>query len=219
METLILVFELVGTVAFAISGAILGLRKKLDLFGVLALGVVTATGGGVIRDLLLGLTPPSAFVDPVYISLAAVTAAVVFLTAWRQMHRGQDVRFAYKRLLFCMDSIGLGIFTVVGCDTAFRQGGSTNAFLCVFCGMMTGVGGGLLRDVMVDQLPDIFRKHIYAVASLAGGMVCTWLLFQGQYHLAIYGSAALVVIIRYLAAHFQWSLPRLDTYEERGEQK
>ncbi|MGP1376195.1 MAG: trimeric intracellular cation channel family protein [Bulleidia sp.] len=220
MEHVTFIFELIGTIAFAVSGAVTGLRAKSDLFGVLALGIITATGGGVIRDVILGQVPPAAFVNPFYISMAALSSLFVFITAALQMKRGLPIdRNIYRKVLFYMDAIGLGFFTVMGCETAFRVSAGSNLFLCVFSGMITGVGGGLLRDMLVDQLPDIFRKYIYAVASIAGGILCAVCMKRGHGMAGIYLGAAFIVVIRMLAGHFHWSLPRLEHYREREEQK
>ncbi len=218
MEHVTFIFELIGTIAFAISGAVCGLRAKTDLFGVLALGMITATGGGVIRDMILGQIPPTAFVNPFYISIAVVSALLVFITAAFQMKRGFPIdRNLYRKILFYMDAIGLGFFTVMGCETAFRISAGSNLFLSVFSGMITGVGGGLLRDMMVDQLPDIFRKYIYAVASMAGGILCVICMRYGYGVPGIYLGAICIVIIRILSSYFHWSLPRLDHYAEQKE--
>lgn len=215
MEELTFIFEIIGTIAFAISGAICGLRVKSDLFGVISLGVITATGGGMIRDVILGVTPPSAFTNPVYVTVAAVTGVIVFIVACDSVKKENEVNPAvYRRVLFYMDAIGLGIFTVLGCDKAISLYGGDNLFLCVFSGMITGVGGGLLRDMIVDQLPDIFRKYVYAVASIIGGIVSALLQRAGYHALAIYLPAALIVAVRMLAAHYNWSLPKVEQFPE-----
>lgn len=211
MSDYILIFELIGTVAFAISGASVGLRSCSDLFGVLALGIVTATGGGVIRDLVLGVIPPSGFTDPIYVITAAVSSAIVFAVAYLKSRHPSNLNVEnWKQLLLVMDSIGLGIFTVVGVHSAISRYGTGNGFLCVFSGLVTGVGGGLLRDMMVDRLPDIFRKHVYAVASIIGAEVCLILCRLNLASFSIAAGAAVIVVVRVLAAHFQWNLPRIE---------
>ena len=215
MEELTFIFEIIGTVAFAISGAICGLRFRNDLFGVISLAVITATGGGVIRDVILGVTRLSALTNPVYVSVAAVTGVIVFIVSYVSLKKQQEFNpTSYRRVLFYMDSIGLGIFTVLGCQTAFSMYGGDNLFLCVLSGMITGVGGGLLRDMIVDQLPDIFRKYVYAVASILGGLVSALLLRAGCRSLAIYLPAAMIVAVRILASHYNWSLPKVEEFPE-----
>lgn len=107
-----------------------------------------------------------------------------------------------------MDSIGLGIFTVVGVNTGIRQGYGSNVFLLVFVGTITGVGGGLLRDMMAGVPPYIFVRHIYACASIVGAIVCVWMQQFGAVWAMVVG-ACVVVLIRYLAAHYRWNLPKL----------
>lgn len=218
MEELTFVFEMIGTIAFAISGAIVGLRKKTDLFGVTALGIVTATGGGVIRDVILGVNPPSSFVDPIYVLVAFLTGLAVFILAAYRARKGCELtKRDYRRVLLYMDSIGLGIFSVMGVKTAYFMFPETNGFLCVFCGMVTGVGGGLLRDMMVDTLPDIFHKYIYAVASLFGALISFELFQAGKVETAIWFPTAVVFVVRLFASYYQWSLPRIANFESKQD--
>lgn len=173
MNIFIIILELIGTVAFSASGAMVAIKKHMDIFGVMILGLVTAVGGGIIRDLTLGITPPATFRDPIYAAAALITAAIVFLPAvQRLLERHQRT---YDIAMLLMDSIGLGIFTVIGVQAAFAQSSSHGIFLLVFVGVITGVGGGVLRDVMAGNMPYIFVKHIYACASLVGALACVLL--------------------------------------------
>lgn len=216
MDKLTFFFEMIGTVAFAISGAVVGLRKKTDLFGVIALGIVTATGGGVIRDLILGLTPPSSFVNPIYVLVAFLTGLIVFTFASVRAKKGLELtKRDYRKVLLYMDSIGLGIFSVMGVQTAYYLFQEKNGFLCVFCGMVTGVGGGLLRDMMVDTLPDIFHKYIYAVASIIGAWISYHLFQFGHPKMAIWFPTAIVFVVRLLASYYGWSLPRVENFQSK----
>lgn len=201
-----MIFELVGTVAFAASGAITGLSKKMDIFGVVTLGIVTSVGGGVIRDVILGITPPTTFSNPVYALVAVAVSVIIFIPAVR--------RFLFKRprvydtVMLIMDSVGLGIFTTVGIQTAYLSDSSFNIFLLIFVGMVTGIGGGVLRDMLAGNTPYIFVKHFYACASLIGAVVCIALWHFVDHSLAVFGGAAAVIILRLLAARFHWSLPK-----------
>lgn len=212
MDKLTLVLELIGTVAFAISGALVGLKKETDLLGVLLLGIITATGGGIFRDIILGTFPPAAFRNPLYVLTATITALAVFAIAAIQMKLGKQHIFSnYHSLLLLMDSIGLGIFTVMGVQTCWSMFGN-NGFLCVFSGVITGVGGGLLRDMIVSVLPDIFSKHIYAVAAIVGAEVELIFLRLNMPQLGALCGIAVVLIIRLLAAHYEWDLPKLKGF-------
>ena len=206
MDTFIFIVNFIGTLAFAASGAMIGLNKNMDIFGVCILGLATATGGGVIRDLILGLTPPMAFRDPTYAILALVTSAVFFSRRVRQVLMHNQHR--YDRLLFWMDTLGLGVFSVVGVELAFSRSGHPTFFLLVFVGTLTGVGGGVLRDLLAQEVPYIFVKHIYACASLAGAALCAglWNYVDSMY--AMLAGMTAVVIIRVLAAHYHWNLPK-----------
>ena len=205
MAILMLIVELIGTVAFAVSGAMTGLSKRMDIFGVAILGLTTATGGGVLRDILLGSFPPMMFRNPIYAAVAIGGAIVIFLPIVRRLlARTQRV---YSAILFCADTLGLGIFTVVGVQAAYLAG-YNNAFLAIFVGTITGVGGGVLRDVLAGNTPYIFVKHIYACAAIAGALVCVLLWHPFGATAAMFAGAGVIVAIRVLAAHFHWSLPK-----------
>ena len=208
IETLAFVFELFGTVAFAISGAITGLKKKMDIFGVVILAVVTAVGGGAIRDIVLGNTPPMTFRNPVYALVAVATGILTFIPAVRRL-AGKNPR-VFDIFLLITDSVGLGIFTVMGIRTAINLNYGDNLFLLVFVGVVTGVGGGLLRDMMAGNTPYIFVKHVYASASLAGAVLCALLWKPLGSTAAMSASAVVIIVIRFLAARFKWSLPKAE---------
>ena len=195
--------EMAGTVAFA-------------AFGVSVLGVVTAVGGGMIRDIVLGIIPPNVFTNPVYALVATITSCVVFLVFyWKRQLLEGHMRLTYDRVMLVMDSIGLGIFTVVGVNTGIRSGYMDNVFLLVFLGTITGVGGGLMRDMMAGVPPYIFVKHIYACASIVGAVVCVYMnRFVGNVE-AMMVACFVIILIRYLAAHYRWNLPILHNGSEQ----
>ncbi len=195
---MVFILELIGTVAFALSGAMLGVRKKMDLLGVVILGMTTAVGGGIIRDLILGITPPMAFRHPVYALLAVGVSLLTFLpviSGWINLNSAP---------VMVMDAVGLGIFTVIGVQAAADF---DNVFLSVFVGTLTGVGGGVLRDLFAGDQPSIFVRHFYACASIAGALVCA-LVWGLNADLAMSLGAATVIVLRILAAKHKWNLPR-----------
>lgn len=206
MNLFVFILEIVGTIAFSISGAMIAMKKNMDIFGVMILGLTTAVGGGVIRDLILGITPPSTFRDPVYAVTALVTAAIVFLPQIRRLFR--KFQYAYDHLLLIMDTVGLGIFTVIGVRAAMLQPETYHFFLLIFVGTITGVGGGVLRDMMAGNTPYIFVKHIYACASLLGAVLCAFLWPVTNEAFAMTVGATAIILIRFLSAHFRWSLPK-----------
>ena len=205
MESVILLLELVGTLAFSISGALTGLRKNMDIFGVCILGLTTAVGGGVIRDLILGSTPPATFQNPIYAAVAVAAALVLFLPQVRHLLMWDQALF--DRSLFWMDTAGLGIFTVMGIRAAFGQLVQPGLFLLVFVGVVTGAGGGVLRDVLAGDTPYIFVKHVYASASLAGALVYALMWRTAGEIPAMLTGVGTVALIRCLSAHYHWNLP------------
>lgn len=207
------ILEIIGTIAFAISGAVKGIRKGLDVLGIFALAAITATGGGIIRDITLGLTPPSVFVNPTYLNIAllscALTAAGFLL--WKKLaHLTRLMPFRLlETTIEISDAIGLGVFTVSGAAVAINNGFGNNLFLIVFVAMATGVGGGLLRDVISMEIPSIFVRHIYAIASMAGAITFYLLLEITSKPVAMIIGTAVVVTVRLISAYFQLGLPKI----------
>ena len=201
--------EMIGTVAFACSGAMVAIEKRLDLLGIIVLGETTAVGGGMIRDIIIGIHPPALFVDPIYVIAAFVSVMVLFV-AVKYFYQSADILESprYEAVLNLLDAIGLGAFTVVGIDTAVGAGFGEYKFLMIFLGVITGVGGGILRDMMAGQTPAVLRKHVYACASIAGAVCYVILMNYTGEGPAMVVSAILVTVIRVLARHYKWNLPR-----------
>ena len=209
-QTLIASAEYIGTVAFAVSGALLAIQKKLDIFGVVFLAAVTALGGGIFRDLLLGNLPPNAFRDYSYLTVAVVTALVTFLAVWLFRKHFREWVMALEKINNVFDAIGLAAFSIVGAQVAIGMGMGENLFLCVFLGMTTGIGGGIFRDVLIREVPAVFRKHIYGMASIVGCLVYLVLLRVGaEETFAVLTGSGVIVLIRMLATIFRWNLPRI----------
>ena len=200
--------EILGTVAFAISGVNVAVSKKMDVLGVVVLGLVTAVGGGIIRDIILGITPPTAFREPVYMMVAIGVSIICFIPPIRRWINRREM------ILRVIDAIGLGVFTVVGVRASIPF---TSGFLSIFVGTLTGVGGGVLRDVFATNKPYIFVKHFYACASLLGAIACTylWRVMDGIWAMVI--GAVLTIVLRLLAAKFRWSLPKAHGDDETEE--
>ena len=208
-EWIIFAIELIGTVAFSASGAMVGIECSMDIFGVIVLGVSTAVGGGMVRDVILGKVP-SALLHPVYVIYAVLAAVLVFcIIYFRRKYLQDGFGEVYDKLMLAMDSVGLGIFSAMGVTKGISCGYIDNTFLLVFLGTMTGVGGGLLRDTMAGVAPYIFVKHIYACASIAGAWICV-IIYRSYGELpAMVVSSLIVMLIRFLAAHYRWNLPRI----------
>ncbi len=209
----ILITDIIGTVAFAVSGAMAGIKKKMDIFGVNILALLTATGGGIIRDLITGSTPPAAFKNPFFVIIAAIAANITFIFVWWQHKNKKNVsektRAIYDKIFFWFDTVGLAAFTADGVHTGLLGPHANNAFLVIFLGVVTGVGGGVLRDVLSLEMPYIFVKHIYACASIIGAAVVYILyVITGSAEAAMLSGFFFVCVIRFCAAHYGWNLPK-----------
>lgn len=211
MLVFVFVLEIIGTFSFAISGAVVGLQKNMDVFGVSILGLTTATGGGVIRDLILGNFPPVAFRIPAYAITAICVSLVCFLPAVRKVVLSN--KNFYNKVLLITDSAGLGLFAVIGVKIAMEAAVSRNLFMTVFVATMTAVGGGIMRDLLAGDVPFILMKHIYAVAAIAGAVVCALCWDVLGNNLSMILGAAVVFAIRLLSAHYKWNLPRAQSAE------
>ena len=209
MEQFILILELLGTAAFSVSGAMAAIHRRLDLFGVLFCACITALGGGVLRDLLLGLLPPKMFTNYLYLVIAAAAALTTFFAVKRAIQAEKSSRTVFL-IGFFFDTVGLCAFTIVGMNIAISCGHRDNPFFVIFLGMTTGCGGGILRDILLRRIPLVFSKHVYAVASILGGIAYMLLLaLTGLSDAAAMEiSMALIFLIRSLAAYFRWNLPK-----------
>ena len=203
------ILEIAGTVSFAISGAMAALEKKVDLFGVIVLGITTALAGGIFRDMLVGRVPPAAFSDGTYMKIAFVTSVIVFLAAWMFSDKYVNNIQVIDTINNIFDAAGLGAFTITGAKVAMSMGYTDNSFFVIFLGMVTGVGGGILRDLMIGEIPFILRKRIYAVASLLGGCIYYVLLSKNVADMtAAFIGIGIVFSLRMLATIFRWNLPK-----------
>lgn len=209
LEIVMIIAGVIGTIAFAVSGALIAIENKLDLFGVIILGCVTACGGGLFRDMILN-TKISMFEEPWYCGIALGVSLVVFVILYFFKSLSFEDNKGYQIFYNVTDSIGLGAFVVTGAMSSINAG-VTNVFPVVFFAVLTACGGGLLRDMMVMKIPAIFRKHIYAVAAIIGGLYFYLLnYFNVSYAITSSTTILLVVVIRYLAFHFKLSLPKVS---------
>lgn len=210
MDTMLLILELIGTVAFAVSGAVIAISKRFDIFGVIFSGTITALGGGIIRDILLSNLPPAMFRNYIYLIFAVCACLLTFIVAKILKTKFSENIIVIDKVNNVFDAVGLGVFTVVGINVAVSQGFGDNAFFVISLGMTTGCGGGILRDVIISEVPFVLKKRIYAVASIAGGIIYYTLhivLHQGELLSAISGILA-IFALRLLASVFKWDLPK-----------
>jgi len=197
--TIPFIIEVLGTAAFTISGVYSALQKRLDLLGVLIIGFVTAIGGGTIRDVLIGHTPVSWMQNLTAPITVLITAAATLL--WKRRVK------SYKVTLFLFDAIGLGLFTVIGLQKGIQM--NLNPGICIALGTITGCFGGVCRDILLAQIPVLFRKEIYATACIAGGVVYFALLSFTDKAIAEIVTVLLICSIRIIGYRRNWHLPAL----------
>lgn len=200
------ILDILGTTAFAISGALAAMKRKLDLFGVFIIAFVTAVGGGTLRDVLIGNTPVVWMQNIVYIYLIGVVSILSIIF--------RNKIYYLKTSLFLFDTIGLGVFTITGIEAGIRNG--LDPIICIALGVMTGTFGGVIRDILCNEIPVIFRREVYATASIAGGIAFFALLYMGMETEIIYLVTALIVIsIRLYVVKFKISLPTYNLIEKK----
>ena len=214
-EIILFILEIIGTIAFAISGAFVAIKAKFDIFGVLVIGCITAVGGGIMRDILVGNVPPTIFSRWYIVVFAGLTSLVVFLISYSKRKTFDKKREIIEHINNVFDAIGLAAFTVMGTEIAFTNGISNNVFLSVTIGVLTGVGGGLLRDVLTETPPLIFKKHVYAVAAIVGAIL--YYLIRILVNDTILPSIVAMIFImgiRLLATKYRWNLPKIQLQEK-----
>ena len=210
MIEIIKIMEIIGTIAFAVSGALVAINANMDIFGVVFVGCITAVGGGIVRDLLLGINPPAIFSNfPIFL-IAMVTGIAVFVVAYIKRKSFNDLKTKIEHINNLFDAIGLAAFTIIGSEVGYTNGFSHNCFIIIVIGMTTGIGGGIFRDILIDSTPYVFKKHVYAVASILGSLMYFIMRkYISNITLATVMPMLLIVLIRLLAAKYLWSLPKI----------
>ena len=223
IDILFTIMEHLGVIAFAISGALVAIEKETDAFGVLVLAFITSFGGGIIRDLILGLPIPGffteAYLSAIITCLITVALVMVFAVCFRNV-------FLEKSKLIntvnnYIDAVGLGAFTVSGAQIAISVGGSqTSPLVAIMMGVTACIGGGMIRDVMLGTIPFVLRKRIYAIAALAGAGVYYLLwYFNVDEALSMIVGALTTILIRVLATVFKLNIPKIISYSKINEKK
>jgi uncharacterized membrane protein YeiH len=196
---LIQVLDLFGTVVFAVTGAFKAIEHKSDLVGIVILATMTGVAGGVMRDLVFGRIPPLAIVNPLYVIITVATGVAMFFL-YRALKK-------HWNLFLKFDAIGLGVFTIIGATFAYNVFG-LNFLAMAFAGVLTAVGGGILRDVFVNEMPIVFVKELYASASFIGVVIFFGLLSAGlDLNIAAIPSIIAATALRLLAMKYNWNLP------------
>lgn len=206
ISTLVLILDLAGTAVFAISGAAVGVKHRLDIFGVGVLAFVAGNAGGMLRDVIIGAIPPAAFAGWRYVAISLLAGGITFL--WHPRLE----RLRVPILMF--DAAGLGLFAVSGTQKALAFG--LDPFVAALLGMLTGIGGGMMRDILLSEIPQVLRSDLYAVAALAGAsVVVTGDLLGLSPGISALTGAALCFALRFMAIRYGWQLPsaRLSAQE------
>ncbi|MEP3371857.1 MAG: trimeric intracellular cation channel family protein [Maribacter dokdonensis] len=194
------IIDILGTIAFAISGVLVAMDKRLDVFGVLIIAFVTAVGGGTLRDLLIGIKPVGWLNAPVHLLIIVVTVllAIIFVKQLKYV----------RKSLFLFDTIGIGLYTMVGIEKGLAA--DLLPVMCIALGTITACFGGVIRDILCNEIPVIFRKEIYATVCILGGLVY-FVLIQFPINDTIAYSLAIltIIIMRVLAVRFKISLPNI----------
>ncbi|WP_436515087.1 trimeric intracellular cation channel family protein [Ekhidna sp. To15] len=199
--TLLYFIDILGTMVFAISGALAGRDKKLDFFGIAAVGLITAIGGGTVRDILLGSTPVGWMEDLIYISMIGSGILISLLFG--------KVVLKLRRTFFMFDTVGIAVFTVLGLQKALTLG--VHPIIAIMMGMVSAVFGGVIRDIVCNEIPLIFRKEIYALTCLCGGILYVMLQRAGlEQGWNILITVLFIASFRVLAVKFKWQLPDIS---------
>ena len=214
-EIILFALEIIGTVAFAVSGAFVAIKVRFDIFGVLVIGCITAVGGGITRDMLIGATPPAIFSKIYIVGIACLASLIVFIVAYIKRKKFDEIRERIEHINNIFDAIGLAAFTVMGTEIAFTNGISENVFLSITIGVLTGVGGGVLRDILTETPPYIFKKHVYALASIIGSILYYLIrLWVNDTILPSIVAMIFIIGIRLLATKYRWDLPKIKLQEQ-----
>ena len=210
----------IGVVSFAISGAIVAIDREADLFGVVFLSFVTAFGGGIMRDIILNKGIPHFFVDYMGLIIACfATSLAVFFFAMLFKRSFVDDEKLLDSINNYIDAVGIGVFSVSGAEIAIKMG-YTNPLVVVFMGVMSCIGGGMLRDIILGDVPFVLRKRIYALACLAGSTVFYILWYCGAPEVVTMLAGALTTFgIRVLATVFKWNMPKAIEFSKLRSEK
>ena len=203
VDFFIYILDLFGTMAFAVTGAFKAIEHKADIVGIIILATITGLAGGTIRDVVFGKTLPNSLIDPTYVIITVISAIVLFLL-YSKMKKHWNVFLKF-------DAVGLGVFTVIGATFAYNLFGM-NFLIIVLSGMLTAIGGGILRDVFVNQTPIVFVTELYASASFIGAITFYFtLLITNEVYAATILGIILTTGLRLVAMKYNWNLPKVKS--------
>ncbi len=209
-DTIVFILQALACVAFSLSGTIAAIIKKADAVGAFVLSMTTVFGGGLIRDIILGITPPALFTDRnmlIFSIISGATALIAFHLAFLTPASIFIMKHKNDFILNLLDAIGLSIFVVTGAKSAIDAGFADNYPLIVFAGVVTGTGGGILRDTLSNEIPLVFRKHIYMLPVIGGCIIYIILAEYVGGIISMIIPMAVIITLRILAIIFKWNLP------------
>lgn len=208
------IFEILGTISFAVSGAMSAIKHKLDLLGVMFIAFSTAVAGGIMRDVFIGHTPPRIFFNYGFIIIAFVSSIIVFIIYRLPINNViRKKKILLTKFNLCIDTVGLAVFSVIGVEFALKSPYSQNIFIAILSGFLSAVGGGIVRDVLCSEVPFVFKgKEVYATAAIAGSLIY-YLLVQSSFNInneiSSFISIIVIIILRYLAITHRLRLPHI----------
>ena len=191
--------DLFGTMAFAVTGSFKAIEQKADIVGVIILSIITGLAGGIIRDIIFGKFPPTALMNPIYLFITISTGITIFFL-YPKLKR-------HWNLFIKFDALGLGVFTIIGANMAYSLFGH-NFLIMTSAGILTAIGGGIIRDTLVNEIPIVFIKELYVTASFAGIGIFYILLFVLDLSISAIISVIFITSVRLLAIKYRWNLPR-----------
>lgn len=209
MEIFSTVIEVIGIIAFSVSGAMVAIRRKTDLFGVILLAILTAMGGGLLRDMIFSFSPPVIFGLKWYLLICVIVSVIVFLIARKYSKTYLENETKIEHINDIFDALGLGIFAVMGTKVGIEHGFIDDAIITISCGVITCIGGGIIRDVLTKSIPFVLVKRIYAIAAILGSSVYyVMYMFGINDGIAIVAGVLVTFILRLLAMIFKWNMPK-----------
>ncbi len=209
MEIFTTVVEVIGVIAFSISGAMVAIRRKTDLFGVMLLAILTSMGGGLLRDTIFSFSPPAIFGLKWYLLICVIVSIIVFLIARKYSKTYLENETKIEHINDIFDALGLGIFAVMGTKVGIEHGFVNDAVITISCGVITCIGGGMIRDVLTKSIPFVLVKRIYAIAAIFGSSVYYIMyLFEINDGIAIVSGVMVTFVLRLLAMIFKWNMPK-----------
>lgn len=207
-----LIIETIGICAFAISGIIVAIDKKLDILGVAVLGVVNALGGGLIRDIILDVNPPALFSDEkslIFMLIVIIISVILFIFARYKKSFKYIIQFNNNLFFNIADTIGLAVFCILGANAALNTGNQNDPFLIIVVGCITGVGGGIMRDILTGNIPIVFKKKVYVLPAILGTALYVYLTPLISANIAMLTGVVFIIVFRIFAIIFKWNLPSI----------